>query len=198
MNAQRGSEIINKFIQGRRDLIVFIVQIADKLDQHHRNVKITKVVTGSTGIFGGLIALGGVLLAAPTGGLSLAAVFGGSILGSASTIAHVGSDIVEGLLTRANLNDLNMICKTDEANILSLNRYLNDRIETLQNENSSESANPSAASAIAAQLTTINVACSFDQITKRATLTVRTIRIIGRASILLSKYSTRYDRIQLR
>ncbi|CAF4057035.1 unnamed protein product, partial [Rotaria sp. Silwood1] len=102
-------EIIKKFIQGRRELVLQIIQIADKLDQHHRNVKITKVVTGSTGIFGGLIALGGVLLAVPTAGLSLTAFLGGSVLATASTIAHIGSDIVECVLSRANLDDLNRI-----------------------------------------------------------------------------------------
>ena len=184
MHAQNSSKI-NTFIQGRRELIVRIVTIADKLDQHHRNVKITKVVTGSTGILGGLIALGGIVLAIPTGGFSLVAVFGGSILGSASTITHVGTDVVEGLLTRANLNDLNVACRTDEANILSLKEDLN-RLSATQSES------PSTISVVAAQLTTINVACSIVRITQRATLSVRTVRMIGGASIFLSK-SSNYD-----
>ncbi|CAF2780507.1 unnamed protein product [Rotaria sp. Silwood2] len=192
MNTQYNTEIIKKFIQGRRELVLRIIQIADKLDQHHRNVKITKVVTNSTGIFGGLIALGSVLLAVPTAGLSLTAFVGGGILATASTIAHVGSDIVEYVLSRANLDDLNMLCKTDETNFLQLNRYVNEQIDRLQNENSSETTISSTTSTIAAQLTTVNLACSIVRVTQGATLTVRTIRVIGRASIFLSKSSTCY------
>ncbi|CAF2977028.1 unnamed protein product [Rotaria sp. Silwood2] len=192
MNTQYNTEIIKKFIQGRRELVLRIIQIADKLDQHHRNVKITKVVTNSTGIFGGLIALGSVLLAVPTAGLSLTAFVGGGILATASTIAHVGSDIVEYVLSRSNLDDLNMLCKADETNFLQLNRYVNEQIDRLQNENSSETTISSTTSTIAAQLTTVNLACSIVRVTQGATLTVRTIRVIGRASIFLSKSSTCY------
>ncbi|CAF1304934.1 unnamed protein product [Adineta steineri] len=186
MGIQNYPEIIEQFIQGRREVIARIIQIADKLDEHHRNVKITKVVTGSTGIFGSVVAVGSLLLAVPTGGLSVVAFIGGGLLGAASTIAHVGSGITENILTRISLKDLQAICQIDERNFIRLNDFLTEQIRILQNENPFPRAVHSKTFVITAPLSSINLVCSVLRVTQGAKLTVKTIRNIGRASIVLN------------
>ncbi len=43
---------LDAFLQNRVELVLLMQEYANELDEVHKNVKITKVVTGSTGIVG--------------------------------------------------------------------------------------------------------------------------------------------------
>jgi hypothetical protein len=182
------NKLLQNFIQHRIQLIQFIIETADKLDEHHKNIKIAKVVTGSTAIGGTLISLAGLAFALPTGGLSLGVFLCGGILAATSTTAHVGSDAVEHFLTKSHKNNLQMLSATDEQNIFRVQDYLRDQNEKLQKERLNENTLRGTASSLAAEAANIaNLACSIVRVAKGATLAVKTIRLVGTASAIFSK-----------
>ncbi|CAF4941159.1 unnamed protein product, partial [Rotaria sp. Silwood2] len=57
--------LLSDFLDKREKAISSIIEIANKLDEHHSNVNITKVVTSSTGIVGTILSIAGLALAIP-------------------------------------------------------------------------------------------------------------------------------------
>ncbi|XP_069870482.1 apolipoprotein L3-like [Dipodomys merriami] len=70
--------------------------LADEVSKVHKDCTISHVVADSTGVASGLMALGGLLLAPFTGGLSMALVAGGIGLGTASSVTSAATSIVDG------------------------------------------------------------------------------------------------------
>jgi len=112
------------FIEGRENLIHFLNSAATKLDRHHKNVKIAKVVTDYSGISSTIISLVGLGLAIPTGGLSLTLAIFGGLGAAASGAAHLSSDVVEYILNEFYINDLQRLSQVDERNLMELIRRL--------------------------------------------------------------------------
>jgi len=178
---------IDAFVQNRAVMIQQLKDFADELNEVHKNVKITKVVTGSTGIAGTILCITGLALAIPTAGLSIFLTIGGGILAALSGTAHLGSDIAENLITKARLNKFNELCQADEANVLKLNDHLKRENEKLQNT-FSEHISLGTALSVYGEVTTIgNLTCSIVRISQAATLTVNTIKMVGIATAALSK-----------
>ncbi|CAF0978120.1 unnamed protein product [Rotaria sordida] len=95
-------------------MIHLIEESANELYEIHKSVKITKVVTGSTGIAGTLLCLTGLTLAIPTASLSIFLTIDGSTLAAADCTASLGSDITEHILTKLHLKKLKKFCQTDK------------------------------------------------------------------------------------
>ncbi|CAF1109931.1 unnamed protein product [Rotaria sordida] len=179
---------LNAFLEKRTEMIDFLNHCANTLDEHNKNVKITKVVTGSTGIGGTLISLAGIVLAGPTGGLSLVLTFCGGILATASGAAHLGSDLVERILTKTHLNKLDRLCQTDEENFIQLNNYLRQFVTNLRNNtfrNYISSKTQRNAFQELASLT--NLTYSVVRITRVASSTGRSIRVFSAVSFISSE-----------
>lgn len=187
MNSEDKKKILDNFFQNRELMIRLITEYADELDEVHKNVKITKVVTGSTGIAGTILCITGLALAIPTAGLSMFLTIGGGFLAATSGTAHLGSDITEHLITKNRLGKFNELCQADEANFTKLQDYLEKEAEKLQHIATERIVRGTASSA-AGELSSISsLTCSILRISQAATLTVDTIRIIGVAGIVLSK-----------
>lgn len=187
MASEEEKKILDNFFQNRELMIRLIAEIADDLDEVHKNVKITKVVTGSTGITGAILCIAGFALAVPTAGLSMVLTIGGSVLAATSGAAHLGSDIAEHLITKGQLNKFNELCQADEANVLQLNDYLKKENEKLQ-DIATGSIVRGTASSVTGEISSISsLTCSIVRVSQAATLTVDTIRIIGTVGIVLSK-----------
>jgi hypothetical protein len=180
-------EMLDAFLRNRDEMIGLIHEIAKELDEVHKNVKITKVVTGSTGIAGTILCITGFALAIPTAGLSMFLTIGGGALAAASGTAHLGSDITERLITKSRLEKFNELCQADEANVLKLNDFLQKENEKLQNEIGEHTLRQITSSICGEVSSFTNLTCSIVRITQAATLTIDTIKIIGLASAALSK-----------
>ncbi|CAF1461351.1 unnamed protein product [Rotaria sp. Silwood1] len=178
--------MLDDFFQNRAEMIRLIEESANELDEVHKNVKITKVVTGSTGIAGTVLCLTGFALAIPTAGLSILLTIGGSALAAASGTAYLGSDIAEHILTKSHLKKLDELCQADEANVLKLNDYLKKENEKLQKNSTNEYTLRETASSILGEITSLsNLTCSIVRISQAATLTVNSVKFIGAASAIL-------------
>ncbi len=132
--------MLNDFLNKRKEVICCLRETAEELDEHYKNIKITKVVTGSTGIVGTILGLTGLALAIPTGGISLALTVGGGALAATSGIAHLGSDIAKHILTKSHLKKLDELCQADEQNIFKLADYLEEIIRDIQEHPSENKA----------------------------------------------------------
>jgi len=180
-------EMLDAFLRNRDEMIGLIHEIAKELDEVHKNVKITKVVTGSTGIAGTILCITGFALAIPTAGLSMFLTIGGGALAATSGTVHLGSDITERLITKSRLEKFNELCQADEANVLKLNDFLQKENEKLQNEIGEHTLRQITSSICGEVSSFTNLTCSIVRITQAATLTIDTIKIIGVASAALSK-----------
>jgi hypothetical protein len=180
-------KMMDAFLQNRAVMIQQLKDFADELNEVHKNVKITKVVTGSTGIAGTILCITGLALAIPTAGLSIFLTIGGGTLAALSGTAHLGSDIAEKLITKARLDKFNELCQADEANVLKLNDHLERENEKLQNTFNEHTSLGTALSAYGEVTTIGNLTCSIVRISQAATLTVNTIKMVGIATAALSK-----------
>jgi hypothetical protein len=178
---------LDAFLQNRVELVLLMQEYANELDEVHKNVKITKVVTGSTGIVGTILCVTGLVLAIPTAGVSMLLTVGGGALAAASGTAHLGSDITERLITKSRLDKLNELCQADEANILTLDGFLKRESEQLKNAIGESTVRETTSSVLGEISSFSNLTCSIVRISQAATLTVNTIKFIGIASVALSK-----------
>jgi hypothetical protein len=119
------------FNTSRQELIRFLHEVANKLDGHNKNVKITKVATGSTGIVETVMGLTGLLFDLPTGGISMALTIGGGALAATSRVAHIGSSAVKSSLTQWYQAKWDVFSKRDETNRTKLVEHLEKFIENL-------------------------------------------------------------------
>jgi hypothetical protein len=180
-------EILNSFIISRQELIRFLHETAVKLDKHHNNVKITKVVTGSTGIVGtviGLVGSGislvGFLSAVPTGGLSLTLTVGGGALGAISGVAHLVSGGVEPILNKFYIEKLNKLSQADERSCLRLNGYLENRVRELRDNAFDRNIFADAGFDITKEILSLaSLGCSIIRVTRVASTAARSIQVFG-------------------
>jgi hypothetical protein len=192
--------ILNNFIISRRNLIRFLYKAATELDEHHKNVIITKVVTGSTGIAGTIIGLAGLAFAIPTGGLSLTLTCAGSVLAATSGAAHLGSGVVEHFLNQSYMNELDELSQADENNYFRFNNYVRERVEELRNDPFNNNVFAERELVIFNQITNLaNVGFSIIRVTRVASTAARSIRVFSTASAVLGEKSHyQYNSIILR
>lgn len=180
-------KILEDFLGNREEMILEMMRIADELDEVHKNVNITKVVTGSTGIAGTILCISGLVLAIPTAGLSMFLTVGGGALAAASGTAHLGSDIAEHVIKRSRLEKFDELCQADEIHIGKLHDTLQEENEKLQNAVDKGTIALTTTSTIGEVASITNLTCSVVRITQATTLTVNTLRFIGVASVVFSK-----------
>ncbi len=180
-------KILDDLFQNRELMINLISEIAHELDEVHKNVKITKVVTGSTGIAGTVLCIMGFILAIPTAGASLSLSVGGSILAATSGAVHLGSDIAEHVITKDRLKQLRQFCETDEANVVKLQNHLEKCNEMLKKTDTPGVVIGTTASTVGEITNISNLICSVVRVSQAATLTVNAVRIIGTTTAILSK-----------
>jgi hypothetical protein len=179
---------LKSFVTSRRKLIRFLYQAADELDKHHKNVKITKVVTGSTGIVGTVVSIAGIIFAVPTGGLSMILTIGGATLAATSGVAHLGSDAAKHFLTQSYIDKLDKLSHADETKFLKLTRDAVESIENLRNTSVDGNISCKTKLDIFNELSSLaNLGCSIIRVTRVASTTARSIRVFSAASVVLGK-----------
>ncbi|CAF0735015.1 unnamed protein product [Rotaria sordida] len=83
------------FFRNRTEIIHLIEESANEFYEIHKSVKITKVVTGSTGTAGTLLCLTGLTLAIPTDSLSIFLTIDGSTLAAADCAITLPIQIID-------------------------------------------------------------------------------------------------------
>lgn len=180
--------ILNNFNENRAKLVQFLHNTATELGEHHKNIKITKVVTGSTAIAGTLMGVGGVALALPTGGISLALTLGGGLLAATSGVAHLGSGIVENILEKRYIDELDKLSRADEEYYLGLNTYLEERLKKLHKNASKHKMSIETRLDLVKELSWLSgLGCSLVRVTQITSTAARSIRIFGAASAVFGK-----------
>ncbi|CAF1081652.1 unnamed protein product [Rotaria sp. Silwood1] len=186
---QNLENLLADFLDKREQAISSIIEIANKIDENHKNVNITKVVTSSSGIAGTVLGIAGLALAIPTGGISTLLTIGGIGLAVTSGAAHLGSDITEHFLTESNLKKLDEICQADETNIFRLADYLEIMVHDIKKNNSSfdNKIDLRIASSIIQGVSSLtNLTCSIIRITRATCLSIRTVPFTSVASLRLA------------
>ena len=121
----------------RNETISKIEATADKLQEHHRNVNISRVVGSSVSIGGGVLAIVGFALTPVTFGASLGLSIGGVALAAAGGATAAGASIADVAIQKSNVNFAQEQLHKDHEKLESINKMvdeLNARIENLSRE----------------------------------------------------------------
>jgi hypothetical protein len=176
------------FIVSRQNLIRFLYKAATELDGHHKNVIITKIVTGSTAVVGTLIGLAGLVFAPPTGGLSLVMTIGGTVLAATSEAAYLGSSAVKHFLNQSYMDDLDKFSQADEENLFKLEGYLQTRVKELRNNTFNNDVSLETGLGIFKEISSLtSLGCSIVRVTRLTSTAAQSIRIFRVASTTLGE-----------
>ena len=91
---------LTTLVQLRRETIQELLQIASKLDKHHKNVNISKMVGSSVGIIGGVTGIVGLGLIPVSFGISAIVAGVGAGVAALGGITSSGADVAEFGITR--------------------------------------------------------------------------------------------------
>ncbi|XP_025099660.1 uncharacterized protein LOC112567252 [Pomacea canaliculata] len=80
--------------------------INTELDEHHKNVNIANATGSAASLFGGVLTIAGAILAIPTAGLTLPLAGAGALVAGAGGAVCLGASIVELVIQKHNLNDV--------------------------------------------------------------------------------------------
>ena len=110
------TELINNFLRWipvRQRTMEQLKELAAKLHQHHRNVNISTITGASMGTVGGALSIAGFFAAVPTLGASLILSLVGAGIGGAGGLVMSGSKVVEIILEKLGLKDVQAAIKED-------------------------------------------------------------------------------------
>ena len=120
-------ELINSFVLWipiRQRTMEQLGELATKLHQHHRNLKISTVTGASVGTVGGALSIVGLIVAPFTLGAGLlVSVVGAGIFGAGGLVMS-GSKIVEIILKKLGLKDVQAAIKEDHEACTKLQQQL--------------------------------------------------------------------------
>jgi hypothetical protein len=178
------------FIINRHNLIRFLYKAATEIDGHHKNVIVTKIVTGSTAIAGTIIGLAGLALLPITGGLSTVMTVGGATLALTSETAYLGSSVIRYFLNKSYIDELDKLSQADEESYFKLADYLRKRIEELRQDTFNDNVSFETGLGVAGEISSLaNLGCTIIRVTGIASRIVRSIRVLRVASTTLGKIS---------
>ncbi|XP_015774416.1 PREDICTED: uncharacterized protein LOC107352617 isoform X1 [Acropora digitifera] len=103
-------------------------ELATKLHQHHRNVNISTITGASMGTLGGALSIAGLIAAPFTFGAALIVTLVGAGIGGAGGLVVSGSKVVEIILEKLGLKDVQAAIKEDHDACTKLQQHL-DRLE---------------------------------------------------------------------
>ena len=99
-------------------------ELATKLHQHHRNVNISTITGASMGTVGGVLGIAGLIAAPFTFGAGLIVSLVGAAIGGAGGLVMSGSKVVEIILEKLGLKDVQAAIKEDHEACTKLQQQL--------------------------------------------------------------------------
>ena len=109
-------ELIDNFVRWipiRQRTMEQLKELATKLHQHHRNVNILTITGASMGTVGGALSIAGLIAAPFTLGAGLIVSLVGAGIGGAGGLVMSGSKVVEIILEKLGLKDVQAAIKED-------------------------------------------------------------------------------------
>ncbi|XP_015751857.1 PREDICTED: uncharacterized protein LOC107331748 isoform X8 [Acropora digitifera] len=117
-----------RWIPIRQRTMEQLEELATKLHQHHRNVNISTITGASMGTVGGVLSIAGLIAAPFTFGAGLIVSLVGAGIGGAGGVVMSGSKVVEIILEKLGLEDVQAAIKEDHEACTKLQQQF-DRLE---------------------------------------------------------------------
>ncbi|XP_068688144.1 apolipoprotein L3-like [Montipora foliosa] len=120
-------ELIYAFVQWipiRRRTLEQLEELATKLHEHHRNVNITTITGASMGTVGGILSVAGLIAAPFTFGAGIIVSLVGAGIGGAGGLVMSGSKVVEMILEKLGLKDVQVAIEEDHTACVELQQQL--------------------------------------------------------------------------
>ena len=117
-----------RWIPIRQRTMEQLEELATKLHQHHRNVNISTFTGASMGTVGGVLSIAGLIAAPFTFGEGLIVSLVGAAIGGAGGLVMSGSKVVEIILEKLGLKDVQAAIKEDHDTCTKLQQQL-DRLK---------------------------------------------------------------------
>ena len=120
-------DLINDFVRWipiRQRTIEQLEELATKLHEHHRNVNISTITGASMGTLGGALSIAGLIAAPFTFGAGLIVSLVGAGIGGAGGLVMSGSKVVEIILEKLGLKDVQAAIKEDHDACTNLQQQL--------------------------------------------------------------------------
>jgi len=120
-------DLINDFVRWiliRQRTMEQLEELATKLHEHHRNVNISTITGASMGTLGGALSIAGLIAAPFTFGAGLIVSLVGAGIGGAGGLVMSGSKVVEIILEKLGLKDVQAAIKEDHDACTKLQQQL--------------------------------------------------------------------------
>ena len=120
-------ELINNFVRWipiRQGTMEQLKELETKLHQHHRNVNISTITGASMGTVGGVLSIAGLIAAPFTFGAGLIVSLVGAGIGGVGGLVMSGSKVVEIILEKLGLKDVQAAIKEDHEACTKLQQQL--------------------------------------------------------------------------
>lgn len=104
-------------------------ELATKLHEHHRNVNITTITGASMGTVGGILSIAGLIAAPFTFGAGIVVSLVGAGIGGAGGLVMSGSKVVEIILEKSGLKEVQAAIEEDREAC----RELQQQLDSLEN-----------------------------------------------------------------
>ena len=136
-NLRQLREELNKafieWIPKRRRTKEQLEELASKLHEHHRNVNITTITGAGLGTVGGVLSIAGLIAAPFTFGAGIVVSLIGAGIGGAGGLVMSGSKVVEIILTKLGLKEVQLAIDEDRDACTNLQQRL-DSLESFISE----------------------------------------------------------------
>ncbi|XP_062620288.1 uncharacterized protein LOC134281865 [Saccostrea cucullata] len=111
-------------------LEIFSTEIIDVLEGHRQNVNTSSIVRSSVGLVGSALAIGGLIAASFTAGVSLGLAVAGGVIGTLGSATVMGTKVTEFVLSR----DAIPMLERYQMNLRERSRCMENSLSDLQKE----------------------------------------------------------------
>ncbi|XP_068761463.1 apolipoprotein L2-like [Montipora capricornis] len=120
-------KLIYAFVQWipiRQRTLKRLEELATKLHEHHRNVNVATITGASMGTVGGILSVAGLITAPFTFGAGIIVSLVGAGIGGTGGLAMSGSKVVEKILEKLRLKDVQLAIDEDHTACVELEQQL--------------------------------------------------------------------------
>ncbi|XP_062585211.1 uncharacterized protein LOC134246881 [Saccostrea cucullata] len=121
---------LDNWVRCNMALEIFCTEIIDVLEGRRQNVNISNIVGSSVGLVGSALAIGGLIAAPFTAGVSLGLIVAGGVIGTLGSFTVMGSKVTEFILSKDAISMLERY----QMNLRERSRCMENSLSDLQQE----------------------------------------------------------------